>query len=387
MAQKRVVTYTLKNKKEPIKMIHKILILILLSSVVFISCNKNKNNTQEISENSFDKKGLLENYATNIIIPNYNSFSIALDSLILTYNTFKTTESTADFVIVKQKLHSAYLKYQQINLYEFGPAEQQLVRANFNIFPTDSVQIKSNILAGSYNFQTSDNFDAKGFPALDYLFYDVNKTETQIIQSFVSTINKKKYVSDILTEMQTKTKTIVDSWNSSYKSQFINSLNTDIGSSIGFLINQLNYELDYLKNAKIGIPLGKKSLDNPYPTKCEAYYGQQSVQYAIATLAAIESMYLGKSSSGMDGIGFDDYLDHLKASYGSTSLNTAIKNQFNIVRLKLTNINGTLSHQIEVNPTVVNAAYAELVKLLVLLKTDLPSHLGVIITYQDGDGD
>jgi hypothetical protein len=28
-----------------------------------------------------------------------------------------------------------------------------------------------------------------------------------------------------------------------------------------------------------------------------------------------------------------------------------------------------------------------LVKLLVLLKTDMPSSLGVVITYQDGDGD
>ena len=57
------------------------------------------------------------------------------------------------------------------------------------------------------------------------------------------------------------------------------------------------------------------------------------------------------------------------------------------MRSKLIAINGVLSNQIVANPTLVNAAYIEHLKLLVLLKTDLPSNLGVVITYQDGDGD
>jgi len=39
------------------------------------------------------------------------------------------------------------------------------------------------------------------------------------------------------------------------------------------------------------------------------------------------------------------------------------------------------------NPSVVDAAYVELQKQVVLFKTDMPSSLGVLITYQDNDGD
>ena len=361
------------------------LFIVLIFCLCF--CKKNKNNEPEEVENPFDKQGMLQNMADNVIMPNYTAFSISLDSLISSYNLFKSNTSTVDFQIVKLKLHIAYLKYQQISLYEFGPAEQQAVRMNFNVFPTDSVQIKTNISSGSYDLLMASNLDAKGFPALDYLFYDMNKTEAQIIQSFSASANKKQYVSDVLTEIQTKMSSIITTWNSSYKNQFVNSLSTDVGSSIGFMINQLNFELDYLKNAKIGIPLGKKTLDIALPEKCEAYYGTQSLEYALATLTTVENTYLGRNINGADGKGFDDYLDHLNVQYGGGTLNSAIKNQFNTVRTKLNAVNGILSNQIINNPALVNSAYVELVKLLVLLKTDMPSNLGVVITYQDGDGD
>lgn len=366
-------------------MTKKIVPLSIAIIFCFCSCKKNKKTDIEDPAKSFDKQALLQNYADNIIVPNYQAFSVALDSLINTYNAFKTTTNSSNLDKVKQTLQTAYLKYQQINLYEFGPAEDELVRGNFNVFPTDSVQIKANISSGSYNLQVASNLDAKGFPALDYIFYESNKTESQIVNSFTASVNKKQYVSNLLNEMKSKISTIISVWNNSYKSKFVNSLSTDIGSSIGFLVNQLNFELDYLKNSKIGIPLGKKSLDIALPEKCEAYYSQQSVQYAVATLQTIESIYLGKSINGIDGKGFDDYLDHLKAQDGS--LNSRIKTQFASCYTKLNAINGSLSSQIISNPTVVNAAYIELVKLLVLLKTDMPSSLGVVITYQDGDGD
>ena len=46
-----------------------------------------------------------------------------------------------------------------------------------------------------------------------------------------------------------------------------------------------------------------------------------------------------------------------------------------------------MSENIINNQTQVEAAYAELQKLIVLFKVDMPSRLGVLITYQDNDGD
>ena len=124
------------------------------------------------------------------------------------------------------------------------------------------------------------------------------------------------------------------------------------------------------------------------PEKCEAYYSNtMSVLLAKECLLAIENNYLGRSTSGTDGKGLDDYLETIKAQHGSETLNNAIKNQFAIAKSKLSIIPEPLSSSVINAATTVDAAYLEIVKLLVLLKTDVPSALGVVITYQDGDGD
>ncbi|MFO0322589.1 MAG: imelysin family protein [Bacteroidota bacterium] len=356
--------------------------------ICFVCCKKKSEQENKPEPvDSYDKQALLVNISNNVILPAYNSFKISLDSLINAYNTFKTSGLQADYQIVKQKLNVAYIKYQTISPFEFGPAESIIVRMNFNVFPTDTIQIRSNISAATYNLDAANNLDAKGFPALDFLFYGNNQTEATCISQFTTSANLRQYVSDVLNDMSTKSNSVISNWNSSYKNTFVNSLGTDMGSSIGFLINQLNFELDYLKNAKIGTPLGKKTLGFPVPEKCEAYFGGQSVRYAIETLNAIENVYLGRGPSGNNGEGFDNYLVHLNAQYNGGSLNDAINAQFSVTKTKLAAVANPLSTQVTTNANVIDAAYTELVKLLVLLKTDLPSNLGVVITYQDGDGD
>jgi predicted lipoprotein len=360
-----------------------ILVPILL---LLFCCNKKKKNETDSTE-PFDKKALVVNIADNIILPAYQSFKTSLDSLITEYSSFSVNPTITGLQTVKERYYTAYVKYQSVSLFEFGPAETEIVRMNFNVFPTDTNQINTNISTNSYSLDAASNLDAKGFPALDYLFFGLNKSENVILQDFITTPNKKNYVTNLLNDMSVKTNAIVNAWNNGYRTTFINSLGTDVGSSIGFLVNQLNFELDYLKNAKLGTPLGKKTLGIPVPGSCESFYSNHSVEFAKRSLNIIERVYFGLNSNGSSGIGFDDYLDHLNAKYGNQGLNEAITNQFSVCHSKLALVSNPLSQEVVSNPAPADAAYAELVKLLVLLKTDMPSNLGVIITYQDGDGD
>ncbi len=362
------------------------LVVLVIVFALFAGCKKNNKNSNETDAAPFDKQALLINMADQVIVPNYEAFSQSLDSLILEFNSFRSKTTLNQLEIVKLKFNKAYFNYQKISPFEFGPAEENIVRMNFNVFPTDTAQILQNVATMNYNFSSASNLDAKGFPALDYLFYGKNKNASYILQTFVASDLKKQYTSAILIDMKVKIFAVLSAWKNGYRNQFINAQGTDVGSSIGFLVNQMNFELDYLKNSKIGIPLGKKTLGIVLPEKCESYYNaEQSLTFAIATLEAIESLYLGKNKT--DGIGFDDYLDHLKINRDNTTLNAAIKMQFDLAKTKLKALSNNLSQQIKNNSALVDPAYMELVKLLVLLKTDLPSNLGVIITYQDGDGD
>jgi predicted lipoprotein len=361
----------------------------LLTSLLFVFCKKKNvtKNEEESANDSFNKQEMLVNMADNIILPCYRDFKVSLDGLTNAFATFKTTGSLPDFQALKTAFHSAYLKYQRVSIFGFGPGEDQSVRINFNIFPCDTAKILSNISGGGYNLATASNISTKGFPALDYLFYGKGKTEAEMLSLLAGNASRKKYVDDLLSDLSLKTNEVIKTWDNPYRAAFINSLGTDIGSSIGFVINQINYELDYLKNAKIATPLGIRSGGNPLPDNTEAYYGGNSLEYALETLNIIENMYLGRSFSGNNGLGFDDFLDHLGVKHLDGTLNGAINNQFTITRAKLNEIGNPLSDKVLSAPTGVNDAYKEIVKLVVLLKTDLPSNLGVVITYQDGDGD
>jgi uncharacterized protein len=367
-----------------------LILSIILMAIIFVDCKKKKTKKEE-EESTFDKSAMLTNYANNVIIPNFQALKTSLDSLVNSFTTFTQTKNITNLNILRQKYVVASIKFQHVSTFEFGPSESEIVRTNFNTYPTNTLQINSNINAGSYDLGTVSNIDAKGFPALDYLLYGVNQTDASLIALFdtdLKAANRIAYMNSCLLEMQIKINSIVTAWDATYKSTFVNSTGSQIGSSIGLLLNQLNFEIDALKNNKIGIPLGKKSLGNKLPEKCEAYYANTiSVKLAKECLLNIEDVYLGRSTSGSDGKGIDDYLEHIAAKHSSETLNAAIKNQFSAAKLKLDLVAEPLSLSVINNTAIVDAAYLEIVKLLVLLKTDAPSALGILITYQDGDGD
>ncbi|MCX8081351.1 MAG: imelysin family protein [Bacteroidia bacterium] len=365
----------------------KIIVFTIIAGITLAGffCRKKKKSPEENAP--FDKAGMLANYADNLILPAYHKFNASLDSLIDAAQQFTANPQISSLQNLRTKFNSAWMRYQKISPFEFGPAESVVVQMNFNVFPTDTTQIKSNIQSGNYNLDAASNLDAKGFPALDYLLYGYNKSDQDIVNEFLSQSNRKAYIMDVLFNMKSKITQVIQGWNNGYIQTFKNSLSTDIGSSIGALVNRLNFELDYLKNAKIGIPLGKKTLGYPVPGAVEGFYKKQSVAMAYETLLVIEDMFLGRGLNGVNGLGFDDYLNHLKAQHTNGPLADAINNQFSVAKNKLNQLTDPLSVQVVNNPNPVNDAWTELVKLLVLLKTDMPSRLGVQITYQDSDGD
>ncbi len=367
------------------------ILIAFLVTIFLADCKKKKNSEEDKPEDSFDKSAMLSNYADNIILPNLQSAKNSLDSFAIAYTAFIQNKTVVNLNAARQKYVRAYSQYEHISLFEFGPSENEIIRANFDTYPTDTTHIRSNITAGTYDLNQANNISAKGFPAIDFLLYGKNMTDVDVVTLFdtdANAANRNAYLSSCLSDMQTKLNTVINSWNSGYKNTFVSSTGSDIGSSLGYLVNQLNYEVDLMKNGKVGIPLGKKSLDVPLPEKCEAFYANTiSVKLVRECLKNIEDVYLGRSAAGSDGLGIDDYLDALDAQHNSGSLNDAIKNQFAQAKSKLALVNEPLSLSVINDVATVDAAYVEMVKLLVLLKTDAPSALGIVITYQDGDGD
>lgn len=338
-------------------------------------------------DNTFDRKALLTNVSTNIIIPAYNAYQADVNNLSDAVTAFNAAPDNAKLVTLQNAFSATYLQWQATSAFEFGPAADASLRVNTNTYPTDVNQINSNVTAGTYNPNLLANISAKGLPALDYLLFGVGADNNTILAQYTTdgkATNRKTHLAALTAELKKNADQVATAWNGAYKNTFINATGTDVGSSLGQLVNQLVYDYEVLKNFEIGIPSGAQSLGNTFPQKVQAYYSKKSVALTLAHIQALQILYTGK-----DGLGLDDYLVavNAKASNGNP-LNDVIKAQFASGTTKVqTTLTDPLSTQITNTPATVTAAYTELQKLTALLKTDMTSSLGILITYGDNDGD
>ncbi len=372
----------------------RVIIFCLGAAALSLTQCKKKNTNDDLDPGaSFDKAGMLANIGENIIVPAYANLKLSVDSLDSATNVFVTNPTPTNLQAIQSIFIKAYIRYQSVSCFEFGPADVELLRASFNIFPCDTPKINAKIVAGDFNFATVNDIDVKGFPAVDYLLFNSNQNNTLVLTRFTTSANAtntKEYLKALVTELKRKTDAVNTGWSAAggnYISTFKNNEGSSVGSSLSLLVNQFNYDYENLKNARIGIPLGKKSLGTPFPNKVEAFYSGMSLTLAIAQLNSIENIYLGRDAQNKDGLGLDDYVVAVDAQHPLGPLNEVIKNKIAVAKTKLAAFQGPLSEAIKKDPASVDAAYLEIFQLTVLIKVDMPSAFGVMITYEDNDGD
>lgn len=357
------------------------LCLAALLALGWTSCEKTTPEDQ-----SFDQPALLANLANNLIRPSYEALDARVSAMADAAAAFQAQPGAASLAALQDSYREACLAWASCSAFEFGPAADRLLRTNVNTFPTDADQIEQNIAAGAYNLGSASNIDAKGFPALDYLLYG-GADVLAAYQSSSTGPARMAYLGAVLADLQSLVGEVAGAWAGSYAETFIAAEGTDVGSSLGQLVNQLNYDYELLKKPKLGIPLGKQTLGTALPENVEAYYSGLSLELMRAQFDAIARLYHGGSTADVDGYGLYEALEALGAAYNGGQLSVEIETRIESVRDALAAIPGPLSETVATNPGPAEDAYNQVQRLLVLFKTDMTSALGVLITYVDNDGD
>lgn len=355
---------------------------ILIFSILFISaCKEDSMLSKKVD---FDRRQLLQHYADHIIPRQYKNLNSSILGLDTAWKAFKNNPNSTNLSVVRYYFAESYKAWQYCSLFEFGPAEQILLRANVNTFPCDTFKIGNNIRIANYNMSTASNIDAKGLPTLDYLFFDPSKN----VLANLSQDKTQRYVDEVIRDLQYNINFVYSLWSDdSYRASFVAKDGVDIGSSLGQLVNQLNFDLEVLKNAKLGIPLGKKTMGNPLPQMVEGYYSGLSKELLLLNINAIKNIFAGNVNDQITGTGLDEYLRALGAKNNGVDLDLKIIEQLQLAAEKVNAIPTNLSEAIINNTTAVDAAYTEVQRTIIFTKTDMPSALGIMITYQDNDGD
>lgn len=355
---------------------------------ILSSCGSDSDGTDPKTD--YDRQAMVANYADNLIVPAYNVFQSRTEAMATAIDAFVATPTAGTLSAARAAYQNAYMAWQDASLYEFGPADEQLLRTNLNIYPTATAEIDNNISSGTYDLQASPNLDAKGFPALDYLLYGAG-TEAAMVDQYTSganAANRRKYLQDLSNLIHQHAAAVYTGWTSgNYAATFKNAPGTAVGSAVGNIVNQLNFEIDLTKRAKVGFPSGRFTIGEALPDRVEAYYSQISLELLKQAIRAEKAVFMGMTPNGTNGPGLDDYLDHVEAAYGEGLLSDAIEAQFDAALAAANAVQGPLSEAVTTQPQAVTKVYDELQKLIVLTKTDMPAALGVTITYSDSDGD
>ena len=346
----------------------------------------------------YDKLSLLTNLADNYIIPSLDAYKSKIVTLNIHVDSFIENPNISNLTLIRTNWEEALLNWQDIGFLDFGPSEYILLRKQTNTFPIDTTELNNSISLADWNLGYVSSYDSKGLQALDYLLFKPGHTNSELITYFQNNVNAKSYLKALAEDLNQNINYVTDQWVS-YREDFINdfevtssnfSTNSQ-GSSISNIINALclHYEF-YVRRGKVGLPLGVfngfSQLELPELVEC--YYSGKSTQNLVRSINSLRKYVTGSSYLNNDnGLGLDDYMDFVNAEQNTLQLSTVIDNQFLTILDKLININGPLSEEIINNKSQITQTYQELQQLVPYIKVDMTSALGVLITYQDNDGD
>lgn len=374
----------------------KIILCLLGGSLLFVflfiaSCDKKENGTDKDNK-ALDRKALFENYAAHYIIPAYQALNTDLVALEQAAVSFTADPDVTHLDALRASWYTAYLTWQKTDMLEFGPAEAQSLRSFMNIYPVTTSKVEQNIGNGTFNLETFNNYDAQGFPALDYLLHGLAADDAAIIAYYTTEANAQArlaYLKAVIAKMKEKVSAVHTAWQS-YQTDFINATGTDVEGSLSKMVNAfvLYYER-FLRSGKIGYPVGAMTAQ-PLPTHCEAYYApEKSKPLAEEALKSVIAFYEGKSFDGsQSGKGMKTYLAAIGTKDDDGTLMAGvISNELNAALTALNGVNGTIRDGVVNNRSQLLGVYDLLQKAVASLKVDLVSAFGISITYVDNDGD
>lgn len=368
------------------------LILGLFTIAIIISCTDTGDDSDNGISDNFDRKALLENTADNIIIPAFQALNTDLIALKASKDLFIATPDQTNLNNLRADWLTAYKSWQYVEMFNIGKAEEILYSFQMNIYPTNVNDIQNNVTAGTYDLGSSNNNDAVGFPAVDYLLYGVGNDDTTVIAVYTSQVNAAaytQYLSDVIDQMQSLTQIVLNDWTSTYRDTFVNSTANTATSSVNMLINDFIFYYEKgLRANKIGIPAGVFST-NPIASNVEGLYSKDfSKELALEALNAAQNFFNGKAYNGnTTGTSFANYVTLLRNNSGSTDLTGAINSQLDIAKTQMNQLSNNLYNQVNTNNTTMLRTYDELQMATVLLKVDLLQTLNISVDYVDADGD
>lgn len=340
----------------------------------------------------FDRGAMLRNLSENVAYPLINDAAIQSEALVQSVYTFRDNPTPDTLNAVRSQWLTTSLAWERTEVVALD-ADMTLL-TQIDKWPSNEKFIE-DFIAGeaaiNVNFVAGSGSTSKGLPAVEYLIFHADSDDATLVSQFEEP-QRMAYLVAAAENVRDNIKTLQTFWSpegGNYVATFASAEldDGDLQSSVSMSVNELVVVLEGMVQKELAIPLGSKSYGEPFPTAAEGWRSLTSTQNLIANLEGVRFILTGDSTTGVEGVGLNDYLDALNATSGEVLLSQAINTQLDVAMNALEAIDQPLTIAIETHKETVEKARDELRALLVLIKNDMASQLGVTITFNDSDGD
>lgn len=376
---------------------------LLVGLLVFSGCEDDGPQVPEVGDG--DRETMLRSLGENVIIPGFAEVAQKTTVLETAIHAFVGAPSAQTLDAAQAAWIEMGKSWKHVEMYQQGMLDQER---------PDSLLYKIDIGAGNPRVRTAavdlaalnqaigtsapitpgyvEAMPAKlqGIPVIERLLFGASDEEVLALYTSASDApNRKAYLSSLIVSLRNRFNRVHNNWEAdgdNFLEVFAGAYGTDLGSSIGMLVEDIVALSESMKNEKIGRPLGMSNAQNQQPDSCEARLSGQSMAFFLENVNGIESA-LTADAAGRTGSGIDALLDHLEAKVGDVELSLALKSQLEKLRMVAAQITEPLPQAVYSQRTKVDDLYRECLVLIKLLKVDVVTQLGVMITTVENDGD
>lgn len=364
----------------------KITIFLIVLPFLF-SCSGGDDNTSDDGNNGFDRSQILINWADNIILPSYENYLNKVTTLDNAANTFTENPSSVSLQEIQLAAREAYIAWEKVAFFEFGPAKNVNFRTFNNTYPTDASGINSLVMQEEYQLHLLSNSDKQGLPAVDYLLNGIATNDIEILNMYNGEYadNYKNLLKTITQKMKTLISDVHNQWVNEYRNSFVANDGSSSSAAVDIVANEyLLYYEKFMRNGKIRIPSGLLT-GTPLPEKVEAYYSPMLGKILLTTsIQAMQDFFNGKNFSGTTSQhSFSNYLEALDKQ----TLKDDINSIFDGSKTAVEALGDNLSNEMLNNNNAVLNVHDKIQENVVNLKVNMMQSMNIVVAYFDGDGD
>ncbi len=337
--------------------------------------------------------------AGNVIVDFHQQFSNSTLALLQSSQGFCANINEVNYQEVQSHWRDAMSDWQAVNLINFGPIKEDNKSWRLQFWPD-----KKNLVGKKIKslLKTQKELDLKtireasvviqGLSGLEYLLFDAKGGQLERYENSPVGQRQCKLLLTTATLTHTIAKELSQSWQSD--SEYIRSFlhpNTPMETNTGvdieatppltLILESVLANLETLKNSKLGAPLGLNTArQTPNPYLVEAWRSGFSLSLIQANIEASQQILINGEL-----LGFTDYLIANKQDQLASDIVMSLENISQQLQLVKPPLAEAISNEGDIKHLIL--ANEELVKLIGILKREVPKALGLTLGFNDNDGD